>query len=196
MFEHRGVHSVGFFWCSVLQRTLLVPQMNFSHIPAHAAAPPSAARLGSLHRGSSCPPKPQIQAVAGDPPGTGWLSCGQSPARGGDPCIVPGMDCALNGISLEKGRKAVGKPACVIFPPSAVAAERRHPAHNGVKKVKGGCCGSSILNYVFMDLHNGLSDGVLLFKAQSGNCGGATGRLAGREGWRSTEGGKRGKLKT
>lgn len=41
---------------------------------------------------------------------------------------------------------------------------------NRVKKVKSNCCGSLILNYVFMNLHNSLSAAVLLFKAQSGNC--------------------------
>lgn len=53
---------------------------------------------------------------------------------------------------------------------------------NRVKKVKSNCCGSLILNYVFMNLHNSLSAAVLLFKAQSGNC---------ERGWSGGEGVKK-----
>ena len=114
--------------------------------------------------------------MAGDPSGTGAAELRPVPGpRRGSPHCAPGIN-ALNGISVEKGRKAVGKPACVIFLSSAVAAECRHSADNRVKKVKSNCCGSLILNYVFMNLHNSLSAAVLLFKAQSGNCERGRGR--------------------
>lgn len=164
--EHWDVHSVGFFWHFASQQTFLLTSERFSHPKSR-----SQTWIPAL----PAPPNPKSKPWQGIP-ALCWA------------WIVLSM-----GLGWARGEKAVGKPACVIFPPSPVAAERRHPAHNGVKKVKGDCCGSSILNYVFMDLHNGLSDGVLLFEAQSGNCGRSGG---GRQGWRSTEGGKRGKLKT
>lgn len=64
---------------------------------------------------------------------------------------------------------------------------------NRVKKVKSNCCGSLILNYVFMNLHNSLSAAVLLFKAQSGNC--ERGWGGGGRGMEKHRGWKRGKVR-
>lgn len=60
----------------------------------------------------------------------------------------------------------------------------------GLKKLREAVVVAGFLNYVFMDLHNSLSDGVLLFKST------IWGLWKGRRGWRSTEGEERGKLKT
>lgn len=67
----------------------------------------------------------------------------------------------------------------------------------GLKKLGASCCGSWILNYVFMDLHNSLSDGVLLFRARAGNCGRGDWAACGETGMeKRMEGERRGKLKT
>lgn len=74
--EHWDVHSVGFFWHFASQQTFLLTSERFSHPKSR-----SQTWIPAL----PAPPKPQIQAVAGDP------------------CIVLGMDCALNGIRLGQG---------------------------------------------------------------------------------------------
>lgn len=123
-------------------------KLIFPHIQANAAALSFTARLRSPQRGSSYtaapPPRPEkkennkkkenrSKLWRGIPwHGAAELRPVPGPRRGSPHCAL-GIN-ALNGISLAKGRKAVGKPACVIFPSSAVAAERRRSADNRVKK--------------------------------------------------------------
>jgi len=167
--------------------------VEVSHIQAKAAALSSTARLGSLQRGLSYPQKNPDPNCGGGSPWHGVAELWPVPGpRRGSPHCAPGVN-ALNGISVAKGRKAVGKPACAVFLSSAVAAERRRSAGNRVKKVKSNCWASLILNYVFVNLHNSLSAAVLSFNAQSGNCERGWGGRG--EGWRSTEGEKHGKLR-
>lgn len=77
----------------------------------------------------------------------------------------------------------MGKPACVVFSPLCRLSQLNVATRPtmGLKKLRAAVVVAQILNYVFMDLHNSLSDGVLLFEAQSGNCGGTACRERGME---------------
>lgn len=134
-------------------------------------------------RGLSLFPKTQTKTAAGHPLARGGGAvAGPRPRQGC--CIVLRASMLSMGLACSRGERLWENLRVSHFPRLLSQLNIAAWPTMGLKS-KSNCCGGSILNYVFMNLHNGLSAVALLSETQAGNCE----RRWGKEGRRGKEGG-------
>lgn len=101
--RHKPFPQKGFFLAfrNILAVPVLLPKRAF----LTSQAPSSPARLGSPLRGSSCPPRPQIPAVAGDAPWHGVSEPRAAHPSAGIPALCRGWIELSMGLAGGRGQR-------------------------------------------------------------------------------------------